>query len=135
MDHLDGVGFVVQVSQARLTSTQEYILDSILSIFGNDVSKNIFMVITLADGERPPVLEAITEAKIPSHSKKHFKFNNSALFAAKNAEESEVSFDETFWKMCLHSFKNFFEEFSRADGASALASPERSWKNEINCKY
>ena len=42
IDHLDGIGFVVQASQARLTSTQEYIFDSILSIFGNDVSKNIF---------------------------------------------------------------------------------------------
>lgn len=37
IDHLDGIGFVVQASQARLTRTQECIFDSILSIFGNDV--------------------------------------------------------------------------------------------------
>ena len=39
IDHLDGIGFVTPASQAPLTPTQEYIFDSILSIFGKDVSK------------------------------------------------------------------------------------------------
>ena len=123
IDHLDGIGFVVQASQARLTSTQEYIFDSILSIFGNDVSKNIFMMITFADGQRPPVLEAIEEAKIPSHSEKHFKFNNSALFA-ENYEESEMSFDEMFWKMGSLSFKKFFVQFPNAESVSLRLTQE-----------
>ena len=111
IDHLDGVGFVVQASQPRLTFTQKYIFDSVLSIFGNDVSKNIFMMITFADSQpQPPVLEAIKEAKIPSHSEKHFKFNNSAVFA----KESKTKFDEACWEMCLDSFKVFFEEFPKA---------------------
>ena len=117
IDHLDGIGFVVQASQVRLTSTQEYIFDSILSIFGNDVSKNIFMMITFADGQRPPVLAAIKEAKIPSQSEKYFKFNNSALFAENN-EESEMSFDEMFWKMGFLSFQHFFAEFPKAESVS-----------------
>lgn len=44
IDHLDGSGLVVQSSLPRLTQTQKYTFDSILSIFGNDVSKNIFMI-------------------------------------------------------------------------------------------
>ena len=123
IDHLDGIGFVVQASQARLTSTQEYIFDSILSIFGNDVSKNIFMMITFADGQRPPVLAAIKEAKIPSHSENYFKFNNSALFAENN-EESELSFDEMFWKMGFLSFKHFFVEFLKAESVSLSLTQE-----------
>ena len=123
IDHLDGIGFVVQASQARLTSTQEYIFDSILSIFGNDVSKNIFMMITFADAQRPPVLEAIKEAKIPSQSEKHFKFNNSALFA-ENTVESELSFDEMFWKMGFLSFKHFFAEFPKAESVSLRLTQE-----------
>lgn len=123
IDHLDGIGFVVQASQARLTSTQEYIFDSIMSIFGNDVSKNIFMMITFADGQRPPVLEAIKEAKIPGHSNKPFKFNNSALFAENN-EESEMSFDEMFWKMGFLSFKQFFAEFPKAESVSLRLTQE-----------
>ncbi|KAK7895237.1 hypothetical protein WMY93_020562 [Mugilogobius chulae] len=45
----------------RLTATQQYVFDSVLSIFGNDVAENIRVLITFADGELPPVLEAITE--------------------------------------------------------------------------
>lgn len=123
IDHLDGIGFVVQASQARLTSTQEYIFDSILSIFGNDVSKNIFMMITFADGQSPPVLAAIKEAKIPSHSEKHFKFNNSALFAENN-KDSEMWFDEMFWKMAFLSLQKFFEEFSKAESVSLSLTQE-----------
>ena len=126
IDHLDGIGFVTQASQARLTPTQEYIFDSILSIFGKDVSKIIFMMLTFADGQRPPVLNAIKKAKIPSHSEKHFKFNNSALFAENNteAESAEMNFDEMFWKMGLSSFKKFFVEFPKSESVSLLLTKE-----------
>ena len=105
IDHLDGIGFVTQASQARLTKTQEYIFDSILSIFARDVSKNIFMMLTFADGQRPPVLEAIKKAEVPGQGEQFFKFNNSAVFAENNIEEleDEPSFDEMFWKMGLNS--------------------------------
>ena len=120
IDHLDAVGFVTQVSLARLTPTQEYIFNSVLSIFGNDVSKNIFMMLTFADGQHPPVLEAISRANIPSG--KYFKFNNSALFA-KN-KETEESFDAMFWKMGYLSFQNFFTEFAKAESVSLRLTKE-----------
>ena len=117
IDHLDGIGFVTQASQVRLTPTQEYIFDSILSIFGKNVSKNIFMMITFADGQRPPVLEAIKKAKIPSQSEQHFKFNNLTVFA-ENVTEPDLSYGEKFWKMGLSSFETFFVEFSKSESAS-----------------
>ena len=120
IDHLDAVGFVTQASLARLTPTQEYIFNSVLSIFGNDVSKNIFMMLTFADGQHPPVLEAISRANIPSG--KYFKFNNSALFA-KN-KETEESFDAMFWKMGYLSFQNFFTEFAKAESVSLRLTKE-----------
>ena len=124
IDHLDGIGFVVQSSQARLTKTRQYIFDSILSIFGNDVSENIFMMITFADGQCPPVLEAIKEAKIPSHSEEHFQFNNSALFAKNDAKESKTKFAEMFWEMCLYSLETFFEEFPKTESVSLSLTRE-----------
>ena len=120
IDHLDGIGFVTQASLARLTPPQEYIFNSVLSIFGNDVSKNIFMMLTFADGQQPPVLEAIKKANIPSD--KHFKFNNSALFA-ENKETGE-SFDAMFWKMGFLSFQNFFAEFAKTEGVSLRLTKE-----------
>jgi len=121
IDHLDGIGFVTQASLARLTPTQEYIFDSILSIFGKDVAKNIFMLVTFADGQRPPVMDAIAKANIPSQ--KYYKFNNSALFAD-NTEETEESFDAMFWKMVVRSFKNFFAEFEKSESVSLQLTQE-----------
>jgi len=128
IDHLDGIGFVVQASQARLTSTQKYVFDSIMSIFGNDVSKNIFMMITFADGQRPPVLEAIKEFKIPNQSEKDFTFNNSALFA-EHIEKSET-LGKLFWKMGFDSFDEFFVKFPRAKSVSLSLTKEVLNKRE-----
>ena len=124
IDHLDGIGFVAQSSQSRLTKTQEYIFDSILSIFGKDVSHNIFMMITFVDGQRPPVLEAIKKAEIPSTVS--FKFNNSALYAANSTdhESSDFNFDEMFWKMGAGSFKKFFVEFPKYPSVSLRLTKE-----------
>ena len=133
IDHLDGIGFVFPSSQPRLTPTQKYIFDSILSIFGNDVAKNIFMMITFADGQRPPILEAIKEANIPGGGEMFFKFNNSALFA-ENKDSSEWSFDEMFWKMGLSSFGKFFEEFPKAESVSLRLTKEvLQEREELHC--
>ena len=112
INHLDGIGFVTQASLARLTPTQEYIFASVLSIFGKDLSKNIFMMVTFADGQKPPVIQALKDARIPN-SGKHFKFNNSALFA--DNKETEASFDAMFWKMGFQSIAAFFADFEKAE--------------------
>ena len=113
INHLNGIAFVIQASQERLTKTEECIFDSILSKFLNGVqnraSPYIFMMITFADGQRPLVLEAIREANIPGlGGQLSFKFDNSALFT-----ENKIgnNFDEMFWKMGLSSFENFFKVF------------------------
>lgn len=111
IDQLDGIGFVVQASSARLTHTQQYIYDSILSIFGKDVSDNIFIMTTFADGQEPPVLAAIKSANIPYHT--HFKFNNSALFVHSDSTIGvSGNFDKMFWDMGYNSFESFFKSFN-----------------------
>ena len=102
IDCLDAVWFVVQAPMCRLSPTQRYIFDSILSIFGNDIKENIFILITFADGQRPPVLDAIQEAEIPSQEK--FIFNNSALFVDPNNTPN----GQLFWKMGKQGFEKFF---------------------------
>ena len=121
IDHLDGISFVTQAALARLTPAQEYMFDSILSIFGKDVANNIFTLVTFADCQHPPVMEAIKKAKIPAQ--KFYKFNNSALFA-ENAEDVEEDFDATFWKMGVRSFKKFFSEFEKSESVSLQLTQE-----------
>ncbi|XP_072574553.1 uncharacterized protein [Paramormyrops kingsleyae] len=111
---IDAVCFVTQASLARLTHAQKYVFDSILSIFGKDIADNIQMLVTFADGQKPPVLEAINVSVIPCPRKEngipvHFKFNNSALFADnshsvyvknsddENEEDGDDNFDKMFW--------------------------------------
>ena len=130
IDHIDGIGFVTQASLARLTPTQEYIFTSILSIFGKDMAENIFILITFADGQTPPVMEAIKKAKIPA--KEFHKFNNSAIFAdnTETAQENEDEededdrFDKMFWKMGARSFKKFFRDFEKSRSVSLQLTQE-----------
>ncbi|XP_034084303.1 uncharacterized protein LOC117554153 [Gymnodraco acuticeps] len=111
---IDAVCFVVQASLARLTATQQYVFDSVLSIFGKDVAENIQVLVTFADGQRPPVLGAINASGAPCPKTKdglpvHFKFNNSALFAQnQSSAEEDGGFSKMFWDMGKRSMKKFF---------------------------
>lgn len=122
VSEIDAVCFVAQAALARLTPSQKYVFDSVLSIFGKDVAENIRVLVTFADGQQPPVLEAINASGVPCPKTKgglpvHFKFNNSALFAdnkssAANSmsgdDDDEGGFDEMFWNMGIKSMKRFF---------------------------
>lgn len=134
IDHIDAVCFVVQASLARLTHTQKYIFDSILSIFGKDIAENILMLVTFADGNKPPVLEAIKVSQVPCSTDKsgeplYFKFNNSALFIAnKKPEEAEDEdfgdFDKMFWKLGISSMGNFFKSLEQMKTKSLSLTQE-----------
>ena len=130
IDHIDGIGIVTQASLARLTPTQEYIFTSILSMFGKDVAENIFILTTFADGQTPPVMEAIKKAKIPAQ--KFYRFNNSVIFsdntetAQKNEDEEDEDdhFYKMFWKMGARSFKAFFCDFEKSRSVSLRLTQE-----------
>lgn len=115
IDQLHGIGFVTQASLPRLTPTQKYIFDAVLSIFGKDIIDNIFLLITFADANDPPVLEAVKVAEIPY--KESFRFNNSALFVS-NVASSRTDFNSMFWEMGYSSFADFFCHFSIAQARS-----------------
>ncbi|XP_031555703.1 uncharacterized protein LOC116292500 [Actinia tenebrosa] len=131
IDQLNGIGFVVQASLPRLTHTQRYIFDSILSIFGKDISESIFMMVTFADGKKPPVLAAIKEAKV--EFQKSFKFNNSALYPEEDDDDDD-SFNEMYWKMGQTSFENFFKSFAKAKSVSLKLTREvLNEREELEC--
>ena len=122
INQLDGIGFVTQSSQGRLTPTQRYIFDSILSIFGKDIGDIIFMMTTFADAHRQPVLDAVEEAGIKYCAA--FKFNNSALFVDNNQLQEDENFDEMFWKMGMRSFQSFFSRIGTVQTKSLQLTRE-----------
>ena len=115
---LDAVCFVVQSPLARLAPAQRYIFHSILSIFGKDIVSNIFVLITFADGNVPPVLASLKEAEVPF--KDHFLFNNSALFV--NPKKNKTA--EMFWEMGKESFEVFFRTLQHVQTKSLQLTAE-----------
>ncbi|XP_055347947.1 uncharacterized protein LOC129595064 [Paramacrobiotus metropolitanus] len=120
IDHVDAICIVVQSALARLTATQKYIFDCILSIFGKDIEKNIFLLCTFADDKEPPVLAAVKEAKLPFC--KWFPFNNSALYAD-NGPQSGM-FSKLYWEMGLTSIMEFFKYLSQVESRSLTLTRE-----------
>ncbi|KAF4114327.1 hypothetical protein G5714_004550 [Onychostoma macrolepis] len=136
IDCIDAVCFVVQASLPRLTHTQKYIFDSILSMFGKDIAENILMMVTFADGKKPPVLEAIKVSEVPCSTNKsgdplHFKFNNSAVFATNNKSEEDddsdcenLLEDQIFWKLGFSSMNKFFTSLNKMKTQSLSLTQE-----------
>ncbi|XP_073347826.1 uncharacterized protein [Pagrus major] len=136
VSEIDAICFVAQAALARLTPTQKYVFDSVLSIFGKDVAENIRVLVTFAEGKVPPVLEAIKASGVPCPTTEdglplHFKFNNSALFADNRSSEAgstkdededesdnEENFDQMFWKMGTKSMKKFFVALNKMETKS-----------------
>ncbi|CAL8366453.1 unnamed protein product [Boreogadus saida] len=141
---IDAICFVAQASLARLTPTQKYVFDSVLSIFGNDVADNIRILVTFADGQHCQILDAINEAGVPCPKRKnglpiHFKFNNSALFAdnkvpaakrdANNDDDDDDDDyddydDKRFWEMGTNSMKSFFSALNVIETKSLTLTHE-----------
>ncbi|CAF1389069.1 unnamed protein product [Adineta steineri] len=126
IDHIDAIGFVVQSSVARLTHTQKYVFDSILSLFGKNIASNIMLIITFCDGQTPPVLTALAEAQVPYE--KSFKFNNSSLFSRNNFSENTNDlagkFDYMFWDLGISSLQQFFLDFQKVQPVSLSLTQE-----------
>ncbi|XP_073488586.1 uncharacterized protein [Aquarana catesbeiana] len=124
---IDAICFVVQSTLARLTPTQVYIYDNILSIFGNDIKDNIIFFTTFADVQEPNVLSAIMEADVPCAKSEdgkpeYFKVNNSVVYANNRPDEvgNRVCMaQEMQWEMGMESIEkcllNFLPKIARKD--------------------
>eukprot|EP01083_Nonionella_stella_P267409 903392_1 len=106
IQEIDAICFVIRAPQARLTATQQYIFAQVLGIFGNDIADNILILMTFADGKKPPALAALKAGNVPfKHS---FKLNNSA-FDLPGDDDDEDMFSKMFWKMGIASFEKLFK--------------------------
>uniref|UniRef100_A0A3B5L0Z5 Septin-type G domain-containing protein n=1 Tax=Xiphophorus couchianus TaxID=32473 RepID=A0A3B5L0Z5_9TELE len=101
---INAVGLVMKASDNRLSDRLRYIFDSVTSLFGNDLERNIVTLITHSDGKTPEnVLQALEKAKIKcSKNEKnqpaHFLFNNQQKqqrYTEKDINASKYSWDFT----------------------------------------
>ncbi|XP_018430574.1 PREDICTED: uncharacterized protein LOC108803231 [Nanorana parkeri] len=116
---IDAICFVVQSSLARLTPTQLYIYDNILSIFGKDIEENIVFFTTFSDIQEPNVLSAIIEADVPCARSQdgqpvYFMVNNSMAYANNCPDKGgnrAYRVYELQWEMGMESIGTFLIQF------------------------
>ncbi len=115
------VGFVIDSSVPVLTPLQLYIYCSLISIFGNDVIKNIHFLLTSADKEDPSLWNAVVDAGLVTYGpfqcdQNHHKLNSSIYFCS----NSEVDSSECFWEW-WENFETFFSTLSSASGRKCVS--------------
>ncbi|KAM4528235.1 uncharacterized protein PAE49_000171 [Odontesthes bonariensis] len=113
---INAVGLVLKASENRVSDRMRYIFDSVMSLFGKDLEKNIVALITHSDGMPPKnALQALLGAKIKcSRNEKnqpvHFLFNNCQ--AELRDEDTEVPL-ENAWRQTMRGMQKFSEFLGR----------------------
>ena len=109
IDHLDGIAFTVKASDVRLTPSQEYIFDAVMSIFGKDIKTNIFIMATHSDGGKPSVCDALCIKDIPTD--KTYTLKCTAFL-------NDDCDDQSFWKKGVSNIESFFTELQKVESKS-----------------
>ncbi|XP_049460394.1 uncharacterized protein LOC125906049 isoform X6 [Epinephelus fuscoguttatus] len=112
---ISAVGLVMKASENRLDDRLRYILDSVMSLFGKNMEKNIVALITHSNGITPKnVLKAIKTAEIrcakdEKNQPVHFLFDNCQHEDRTEETEALQQADKTTMKG-LSQFTNFLEK-------------------------
>ena len=133
IDQINGIFFVVKSSTNRLTSAQQYVFHSVLSVFGRDIKENMMLVVTHAGTGRPDAIEAAKAAGIPTEE--YFKFDNSVLLHANvktGVDEGDLNDDDSYavdadnltWKSNVYHMNKFYTKLSKLQPQSLQLTRE-----------
>ena len=115
LTEIDGICFVVKSADNRLDASQTYVFNNILNLWAKDVSENIFILMTFADGKRSNCIDALNANDVLKNVKKRFKINNSAFTddpLDKDFDSLDM-FDKLFWDMGTKCFEMFFNSLDK----------------------
>uniref|UniRef100_A0A672J7S5 AIG1-type G domain-containing protein n=1 Tax=Salarias fasciatus TaxID=181472 RepID=A0A672J7S5_SALFA len=110
------VGLVVKSSENRLKDELLYAFNSVMSLFGKDMERNIVALMTHSDGNTPEnALKALEGAKIKCVRNKkiqlrHFLFNNQQKTERTKEEEFSLEHAWTITKRGMDQFTAFLDE-------------------------
>ncbi|KAJ8273726.1 hypothetical protein GJAV_G00104820 [Gymnothorax javanicus] len=117
-DQIDAVCLVVKASQNRQSPSQKYIFDTILSLFGRNLEKNILTLITFSDWLPPSgALEALIQSGVPfakdeNNEPVHFLFNSHPL--QKPAEIYEKMYERD-WDNGMENMSEFLQALNKME--------------------
>ncbi|CAI5666117.1 unnamed protein product [Oreochromis niloticus] len=110
------VGLVMKATDNRLSDRLRYIFNSVMSLFGKDVEKNIVALITHSDGRRPKnALKALEVANIKCATNKknqpvHFLFDNCQEESRTEDELEELEHSYGVTQKGIEQFMDFIKE-------------------------
>ncbi|XP_018545322.1 uncharacterized protein LOC108892317 [Lates calcarifer] len=113
---MNAVGLVMKATDNRLSDRQTYIFNSVVSLFGKNLEKNIIALITHSDGVTPEdALKALEAAKIKcarneKNQPVHFLFDNCQT--KQRTEETDMVLKNA-WKVTgrgMSQFTDFLEK-------------------------
>eukprot|EP00064_Thunnus_orientalis_P024899 superscaffoldBa00011440_g25216 len=124
---IDVVGLVMKSSENQLSDRQKYIFDSVTSLFGKDIEKNIVALITHSDGITPEnVLQILEDANIKCAKNEknqpvHFLFNNRQT--TQRTEETEFAL-ENAWRVTETGMKRFTDFLEKSKPQNLITTVE-----------
>lgn len=109
-----------------------------MSIFGQDIEENVRFLTTFSDGERPLVLDAIIQAKLPCQLDSnglpcYNQFNNGSIFASSQMWSNKRF--EIDWEDRQKNLKTFFEALSDMPSKSLLSTRNTLSVKELLYNY
>ncbi|XP_061565186.1 uncharacterized protein LOC133419786 [Cololabis saira] len=130
---MNAVGLVLKASDNRVSGRMTYIFDSVMSLFGKDMEKNIIALMTHSDGMPPKnALQALLKtnikcAKNEKNQPVHFLFN----ICQENQidEDTKVSL-ENAWRLTTKGMQQF-SEFLEKTGSQELKTTVDVLKSQI----
>ena len=113
---LNGVAIIAQSSSPP---PQKCTFDSILSIFGKNISSNMFLMITFAGDHNvaPPVISTAKQAGIPCDGN-FYMFNNTT------SDTSDQNSTKLNWEIGIASLQAFFDRFSKTEAVSVQSTKD-----------
>uniref|UniRef100_A0A3Q0SYF7 AIG1-type G domain-containing protein n=1 Tax=Amphilophus citrinellus TaxID=61819 RepID=A0A3Q0SYF7_AMPCI len=111
VQEVHAVGLVMKATDNRLSERLKYIFDSVMSLFGKNLEKNIVALITHSDGVTPDdALEALKAAKIKCANEEnepvHFLFNNQQK--KERTKKNKMGL-ENAWRVTEEGMREFSE--------------------------
>ncbi|XP_042252019.1 uncharacterized protein LOC121886156 [Thunnus maccoyii] len=116
VNEIDAVGLVMKASTNRVSDRLKYICDSVTSLFGKDIERNIVALITNSNGRTPEkVLKALEAANIKcvkneENQPVHFLLDNCQT--KQRTKKTELAFENS-WRVTetgMEEFKEFLEK-------------------------
>ena len=110
LEHINAVGFVIPESQSRLTPTQKYIFDSILSLFGKNIQENLMLLTTFACEKSSNTIKLAQAHGIKIQESQSFYFDNAVILDEEENDDSDdddVQIADETWSEAMKNFREF----------------------------